>query len=74
MRKLILLTFLTFAITAKSQEVKSLTLKEAINYALENKADAKKAKPHTSNNTNAMLKIDSKKCDNTNKTTNSAPT
>lgn len=44
MRKLILLTFLTFAITAKSQEVKSLTLKEAINYALENKADAKKSK------------------------------
>ncbi|HRN43552.1 MAG TPA: TolC family protein [Flavobacterium sp.] len=41
MRKLILLTFLTFAITAKSQEVKSLTLKEAINYALEKKAKLK---------------------------------
>ncbi|EIA09799.1 TolC family protein [Flavobacterium frigoris] len=44
MKKLILLTFLTFAITAKSQEIKSLTLKDAISYALENKADAKKAK------------------------------
>ncbi|MEZ7505785.1 TolC family protein [Flavobacterium sp. Arc2] len=44
MKKLILLTFLTLAVTAHSQEVKSLTLKEAINYALENKADAKKAK------------------------------
>ncbi|MEZ7499642.1 TolC family protein [Flavobacterium sp. Arc3] len=44
MKKLILLTFLTLAVTAQSQEVKSLTLKEAINYALENKADAKKAK------------------------------
>ncbi|SDW01224.1 TolC family protein [Flavobacterium degerlachei] len=44
MKKLILLTFLTFAITAKAQEIKSLTLKDAISYALENKADAKKAK------------------------------
>jgi outer membrane protein TolC len=43
MKKLILFTFLTFAITAKSQEIKSLTLKDAISYALENKADAKKA-------------------------------
>ncbi|MFE3867575.1 TolC family protein [Flavobacterium sp. LS2P90] len=44
MKKLILITFLIFAITAKSQEAKSLTLKDAITYALENKADAKKAK------------------------------
>lgn len=44
MRKLILVTFLTFALTTKGQEVKKLTLKEAITYALENKADAKKAK------------------------------
>jgi outer membrane protein TolC len=35
---------LIFAITAKSQEIKSLTLRDAITYALENKADAKKAK------------------------------
>ncbi|MCG9791701.1 TolC family protein [Flavobacterium algicola] len=44
MRQLILLTLLTFAITAKGQEIKKLTLKDAITYALENKADAKKAK------------------------------
>ncbi len=44
MKKIILLTLLTFAITAKSQEIKSLSLKDAITYALENKADAKKAK------------------------------
>ena len=44
MKKIILLTLLTFAIAANAQEVKSLTLKEAITYALENKSDAKKAK------------------------------
>ncbi|PRZ26084.1 TolC family protein [Flavobacterium granuli] len=53
MKKLILLTVLTLAFTAnaqdqslgsKSSEAKSLTLKDAISYALENKADAKKAK------------------------------
>ncbi|WP_264565770.1 TolC family protein [Flavobacterium sp. N3904] len=44
MKKIILLTFLTFAITANAQEVKTLTLKEAITYALQNKSDAKKAK------------------------------
>jgi outer membrane protein TolC len=44
MKNIILTTFLIFAITAKSQEIKSLTLRDAITYALENKADAKKAK------------------------------
>jgi outer membrane protein len=44
MKRILLLTFLTFAVTAKAQEVKTLTLKDAITYALENKADAKKAK------------------------------
>jgi outer membrane protein TolC len=44
MKKTILLIILTFAFGANAQGVKSLTLKEAINYALENKADAKKAK------------------------------
>lgn len=44
MNKLILITIFTFALTANAQGVKSLTLKEAINYALENKADAQKAK------------------------------
>jgi outer membrane protein TolC len=44
MKRLILITFLTFAYMANAQEVKTLTLKDAISYALENKADAKKAK------------------------------
>ena len=60
MRKLILLTFLTFAITAKSQEVKSLTLKEAINYALENKADAKKAKLKVKNSNYQIQEVRSR--------------
>lgn len=44
MKKIILLIILTFALSANAQAIKSLTLKEAITYALENKADAKKAK------------------------------
>jgi outer membrane protein len=44
MKRILLLTFLTFALTAKAQEVKTLTLKDALTYALQNKADAKKAK------------------------------
>jgi len=49
MKRILLLTFLTFALTAQSQEVSTratnpLTLKAAITYALENKADAKKAR------------------------------
>ncbi|PWA06970.1 TolC family protein [Flavobacterium psychrotolerans] len=44
MKRIILITFLTFAIVANAQEIKSLTLKEAITYSLENKAEAKKAR------------------------------
>ncbi|HQW69735.1 MAG TPA: TolC family protein, partial [Flavobacterium sp.] len=44
MKKTILIVLLTFAIGVNAQEVKSLTLKDAITFALENKADAKKAK------------------------------
>lgn len=52
MKNIILITILSFAISAQGQNlsnsaarpIKTLTLKEAINYALENKADAKKAK------------------------------
>jgi outer membrane protein len=49
MKRILLLTFLTFAVTAKAQEAKTLTLKDAITYALENKADAKKAKLEVEN-------------------------
>lgn len=44
MNKLLIVTILLFTLTGKAQEAQSLTLKEAIKYALENKAEAKKAK------------------------------
>lgn len=44
MKRLLSLFLASFALTANAQETKTLTLKDAINYALENKADAKKAK------------------------------
>jgi outer membrane protein TolC len=43
MKKLFLIPLFVFAITANAQ-IKTLTLKDAITYALENKAEAKKAK------------------------------
>ncbi|MFC5682364.1 TolC family protein [Flavobacterium sp. MAHUQ-51] len=43
MRKLLILTILSFVNITNAQEKTTLTLKEAIKYALENKADAKKA-------------------------------
>ncbi|MFV8338892.1 TolC family protein [Flavobacterium sp. LB3P21] len=49
MKKTIILLTLTFALSVNAQAVKSLTLKEAINYALENKAEAKKAKLQVEN-------------------------
>ena len=44
MKKSILILILTFTVGVNAQEIKSLTLKDAIVYALENKADAKKAR------------------------------
>jgi outer membrane protein TolC len=44
MKKLLILSILFLTIASKAQEAKSLTLKEAITYALANKSDAKKAK------------------------------
>ena len=60
MKNIILTTFLIFAITAKSQEIKSLTLKDAITYALENKADAKKAKLKVENSEYQIQEVRSK--------------
>src|SRR6476620_7884617 len=48
MRKLLLLSLFAVSIAAKAQ-VKTLTLKDALVYALENKADAKKAKLQVEN-------------------------
>lgn len=44
MKNGIIITLLLFAFSARSQEVKTLTLKDALTYALQNKADAKKAR------------------------------
>jgi outer membrane protein TolC len=44
MNKIIITTILLLSLVSNSQDKKSLTLKDAIQYALENKADAKKAK------------------------------
>lgn len=49
MRKLLILTILSFVNITNAQEKTSLTLKESIKYALENKADAKKAKLNVEN-------------------------
>ncbi|MBA4275346.1 TolC family protein [Flavobacterium sp.] len=48
MKKLFIIPLFVFALTANAQ-VKTLTLKDAITYALENKADAKKAKLNVEN-------------------------
>lgn len=44
MKQLLLITILSFVSITNAQEKTSLTLKDAIKYALENKAEAKKAK------------------------------
>src|SRR6187431_748234 len=49
MKKIIILLLCTIGLTANAQ-VKTLTLKDALNYALTNKADAKKAKLSIENN------------------------
>jgi len=49
MNKIVIIFFFLFAIKIQSQEEKSLTLKEAINYSLENKAEVKKAKLQVEN-------------------------
>lgn len=49
MRKTIILMTVLLSIGIQAQEIKSLTLKDAITYALENKADAKKARLQVEN-------------------------
>ena len=49
MKKTILITLLTFTLSVSAQEVAPLTLKDAITFALENKAEAKKAKLEVEN-------------------------
>lgn len=44
MKRISIIMLLLLAFSANAQEIKTLTLKDALTYALENKADAKKAK------------------------------
>ncbi|MBC5837528.1 TolC family protein [Flavobacterium muglaense] len=60
MRKILLITFLALAATAQSQEAKTLSLKDAITYALENKADAKKAKLKVENSAYQIQEVRSR--------------
>ncbi|MEL1241182.1 TolC family protein [Flavobacterium flavipallidum] len=49
MKQLLILTFLSFVSITSAQEKTTLTLKDAIKYALDNKADAKKAQLQVEN-------------------------
>ena len=60
MKKTILLILLTFGLAANAQEVKTLSLKDAITYALENKADAKKAKLKVENSNYQIQEVRSR--------------
>ena len=51
MNKIIIIFFLLFAIKIEAQEIKLLTLKDAIIYALDNKSEAKKSKLKVENST-----------------------
>ncbi|PKB16389.1 TolC family protein [Flavobacterium sp. 5] len=59
MKKIILLLLCSIGITANAQ-VQTLTLKDAINYALENKADAKKSRLEIENSEYKIQEIRSK--------------
>lgn len=59
MKKLFLIPLFVFAMSANAQ-VKTLTLKDAITYALENKADAKKAKLEIENSEYKIQEIRSR--------------
>ena len=49
MKNTILITLLSFTLSVSAQEIAPLTLKDAITFALENKAEAKKAKLEVEN-------------------------
>lgn len=60
MKKTLLLSLLFVAYAAKSQEKKPLLLKDAITYALENKAEAKKAKLKVENSNYQIQEVKSR--------------
>ncbi|WP_395065096.1 TolC family protein [Flavobacterium sp.] len=60
MKNTILILSFLIALSANAQEVKTLSLKDAISYALENKADAKKAKLKVENSEYQIQEIRSR--------------
>ncbi len=60
MKKVILITFLAFNVIVRAQEVTPLTLKDAIAFALENKAEAKKAKLEVENSAYKIQEVRSR--------------
>ena len=56
----IILFFLLVVIKVQAQEIKALALKDAINYALENKADAKKAQLEIENSNYKISEVRSR--------------
>lgn len=60
MKKLILIPLLVFSSLTKAQETKTLQLKDALLFALENKADAKKAKLKVENSTYQIAEVRSR--------------
>lgn len=57
MKKTILTLLLIFAISVHAQDAKSLTLKDALQYAIENKSDAKKAKLEVENSNYKIAEV-----------------
>jgi outer membrane protein len=57
MRNLFILSLLSLAFSAKAQEIKQLSLKDALQYALENKSDAKKAKLNVENSNHQIAEV-----------------
>jgi len=58
-RIIVLLPLILFSLLVQSQEVKKLNLKDAINYALENKAEAKKAQLDIENSNYKIAEVKS---------------
>ncbi|WP_026712182.1 TolC family protein [Flavobacterium filum] len=58
--KKVILMLIAFTLSVNAQEAKTLSLKDAINYALENKADAKKAKLSVENSEHLIGEVRSR--------------
>lgn len=57
MKNLFIITLLAFGFSANAQQVKELSLKDALTFALENKAEAKKAKLNVENSEHQIAEV-----------------